>query len=246
MATFVIADIHLSENNPVLLQSFANFFDRHLYLNDRVIIAGDMFDLFVGIDPNSKLHQSVREIILKARSRGVTTLFQRGNRDFLMTDANAEFFGMKLIGDFYAVPTVKGKALIIHGDQLCMSDRQFKTFRDFSKNPIIRSIFLSLPFSWRKEIGLKIRDKSANKEHEKTSDQTLSSPIAKDLGKIFLEKAKCNILIHGHFHVYGGEDDAYGPNTFRLGLGDWGSRYSYVKIDHNEIKLVRRPMEKNF
>ena len=94
MAIYIIADLHLSENNPILLNAFSNFYEKNLYLNDRVIIAGDMFDLFVGIDKNSTFHQKVRQIILNGRNRGVTTLFQRGNRDFLMTATMAEYFGM--------------------------------------------------------------------------------------------------------------------------------------------------------
>ena len=91
-----------------------------------------------------------------------------------------------------------------------------------------------------------IRAQHIAKNHATTSRELLNSPIVKEVGKRFLESAKCNILIHGHFHVFGGEDNAFGENTYRLGLGDWGSRYSYIKIDHNEIKLVQRAMEKNF
>lgn len=246
MAIYIIADLHLSENNPILLNAFSNFYEKNLYLNDRVIIAGDMFDLFVGVDKNSTFHQKVRQIILNGRNRGVTTLFQRGNRDFLMTATMAEYFGMRLVGDFYSLPTVKGHALLIHGDQLCLSDRKYDSFKRFSSNPIMQYLFLSLPISWRNKIGKNIRAKSMAKNHATTSLELLNSPIVKEVGKRFLESAKCNILIHGHFHVFGGEDNVFGENTYRLGLGDCGSRYSYIKIDHNEIKLVQRAMEKNF
>lgn len=82
MATFIIADLHLSEKQPILVNAFANFYERHVYLNDRVIIAGDMFDFFVGVDKQSSFHNRIRQIINKAKQRGITTLFQCGNRDF--------------------------------------------------------------------------------------------------------------------------------------------------------------------
>ena len=37
----------------------------NLYLNDKLIIAGDMFDFFVGVDRNSRFQQRIRQIILK-------------------------------------------------------------------------------------------------------------------------------------------------------------------------------------
>ena len=68
MATYIIADLHLSENKPLLLNALANFYDKTLILNDRLIILGDMFDVFVGLDPKSAFHQKIRAIISKENS----------------------------------------------------------------------------------------------------------------------------------------------------------------------------------
>lgn len=246
MATFIIADLHLSEKQPILVNAFANFYERHVYLNDRVIIAGDMFDFFVGVDKQSSFHNRIRQIINKAKQRGITTLFQCGNRDFLMTDNAAKWFGMKLVGDFYKIPTKNGDALIIHGDQLCLHDRKYQRFRLFSKSPIIRSLFLMLPMSMRRSIGQKLRDKSRQQEQARAKVDHLSNPVINKAGEKFLQTTGCNILIHGHFHVYGGENDVFGLKTVRMGLGSWGSHYSYIKVDRNETKMVQRLMEKNF
>ncbi|MGN0915763.1 MAG: UDP-2,3-diacylglucosamine diphosphatase [Succinivibrio sp.] len=246
MATYIIADLHLAENRPILTNALSNFYENNLYLNDRLIIIGDMFDMFVGVDKNSKFQQNIRDIILKAKKRGVQTLFMRGNRDFLMDEASAAYFGMKLIADFYCIPTVEGRALLIHGDQLCLNDRSFQHYRSLSNNPFIKMLFMALPLSMRNNIGKKIRQKSQDKEKARENQHHLSDPIVKKAGETFLKKADCSILIHGHFHVYGGEDNAFGENTHRLGLGMWKSNYSYIKIDHNTLKLVQRPMEKNF
>ena len=102
----------------------------------------------------------------------------------------AEYFGMRLVGDFYSLPTVKGHALLIHGDQLCLSDRKYDSFKRFSSNPIMQYLFLSLPISWRNKIGKNIRAKSMAKNHATTSRELLNSPIVKEVGKRFLEPAK--------------------------------------------------------
>lgn len=248
MATYIIADLHLSESKPILTNALANFYDNNLYLNDKLIIAGDMFDFFVGVDRNSRFQQRIRQIILKAKARGIQTLFQCGNRDFLMDKDMAEYFGMKLIGDFYIIPTPDGQALLIHGDQLCLHDRSYQKFRTMSKNKIIRFVFMALPLSWRKKIALKIRKKSQKQEilRDNERENSLNDPKVKEAGAHFLATTGSKILIHGHFHIFGGQNDAFGEDTYRLGLGMWKSQYSYVKIDRGEIKLVQRQMEKNF
>ena len=246
MATFIIADLHLSESRPILTNAFANFYDRNLILNDKLIIIGDMFDIFVGIDKNSRFQKKIREIILKAQRRGVITMFMHGNRDFLMDEESAAYFGMKLISDFYILPTVNGQALLAHGDQLCMRDKSFRLFRLISKNRFVHALFMAMPLSWRKSIGKKIRNSSKNKEPQRATENYLEDATFKSAGATFLLRARCQILIHGHFHVFGGENDAFDEGLHRLGLGMWSSHYSYIKVDRNEIKLVQRSMEKNF
>ncbi|SKA56812.1 UDP-2,3-diacylglucosamine hydrolase [Succinivibrio dextrinosolvens DSM 3072] len=248
MATFIIADLHLSESKPILTNALSNFYERNTILNDRVIIAGDMFDFFVGVDSNSSFHQKIRDIITKAKQRGVITMFQAGNRDFLLDEAAAEYFGMKLIKDFYILNTSKGKALLLHGDQLCLHDRSYQTFRAFAKNRFIRFCFMLLPLSVRISIAQKIRNKSQEQENRRAdySEKVLQNPIVKKAGSTFLQKTGCTLLIHGHFHVFGGEQNAFGDGLSRLGLGMWDSHYSYIKIDRTDFKLVQRAMEKNF
>ncbi len=250
MATFIIADLHLSETKPLLTNALANFYERNTIINDRVIIAGDMFDFFIGVDKNSQFHSRIRDIIQKAKMRGVKTLFQAGNRDFLLDDEAAKYFGMKIIGDFYILKTSRGKALLLHGDQLCLNDRKYQTYRTFvrtlAKLKIIKAMFMLLPVSVRNAIGKKIRNKSKMQENTRTYDKALENPIVKKAGATFLLKSGCTLLIHGHFHVFGGEQDAFGEGLSRLGLGMWDSHYSYIRIDRNDFKLVQRAMEKNF
>jgi UDP-2,3-diacylglucosamine hydrolase len=250
MATFIIADLHLSESKPILTNALSNFYERNTILNDKVIIAGDMFDFFVGLDKNSSFHQRIRQIITHAKQRGVITLFQPGNRDFLLSKSDAQYFGMRLIADFYVITTTKGQALIMHGDQLCKHDRSYQTFRTFvrtlSSITIIHWLFIHLPFSVRMAIGNKIRSKSMEKDDPRLSIKALENPIVKKAGAGLLREARCQLLIHGHFHIFGAEQNAFGDNLNRLGLGIWDSHYSYVRIDRNEFKLVQRAMEKNF
>ena len=66
MATYIIADVHLSNNRPLLMTSLRSFYGRTL-INDKVIILGDLFDYYVGLNTSDKLHQELRSIIQSAK-----------------------------------------------------------------------------------------------------------------------------------------------------------------------------------
>lgn len=244
MATYIISDLHLAENKPVLIKAFECFYHK-LFLNDRLIIAGDLFDFFVGLDPEDRVQQQVRDIVKKAAARGITTYFQGGNRDFLVDGRAADFFGMKLLPEYYVVQTKEGPALLLHGDELCLNDRNFQRFRAMSQNRIVKFLFLHLPLSWRKKIGASIRNKSQAQD-----DQRHLAPekygIAHDAAQICLERVNAKIMIHGHFHAFGAHQNEFGERTYRFALGCWDNNFSYFVCDRNKLELVQKPMEKLF
>ncbi len=244
MATYIIADVHLSNNRPLLMTSLRSFYGRTL-INDKVIILGDLFDYYVGLNTSDKLHQELRSIIQAAKHRGVTTYFQRGNRDFLMDKSDASYFGFKLLPDYYVIQTPKGPALIMHGDQLCLNDRSFQKFRRLSKNKILRFIFMRLPYSLRNKIAGRIRAKS-QKQNPLRNKRPQTFGMVKKAGIHCLRMSKCRILIHGHFHVFGARKDVFGPDTYRFGLGYWGANFSYIYIDRLQFEIIQKPMERLF
>lgn len=84
MALYVIADLHLSAENKRLCSAFAAFLNE-LKKGDRLIISGDFFNFFVGIDPYDECQKFIKQTLLTARQRKIDVFFQHGNRDFLIS-----------------------------------------------------------------------------------------------------------------------------------------------------------------
>lgn len=245
MSTYIISDLHLSEDNPVLTKAFASFY-RKLMLNDKLIIAGDLFDFFVGLDPSDKLQQQVAQIIKEAGARGVQTYFQVGNRDFLIDKKAADFMGMKLLPDLYTIPTKGGKALLMHGDELCMFDKNFRRYRNLTKNRLVLFLFkLLLPLSIKRKIGAALRKKSKAQESLRELDAN-KIKLIHEAATRYLQATGCSILIHGHFHIYGAHNNEFESCTLRLSLGSWGKFYSYVIVDRTRFNLAQNHLEKLF
>ena len=70
MNTYFIADLHLSENTPDLIQSFRNF-AKNLIPNDKLYILGDLFDYFVDLFPENTSHIAIKEIVQDLASRNI-------------------------------------------------------------------------------------------------------------------------------------------------------------------------------
>ena len=161
MAIYITADLHLSDLTSDLTAALRAFTEK-LRSGDKLIIAGDLFDFFVGIDPADRTQKAVKEIAAQARQRGITLSFMPGNRDFLMRAKEAQYFGFELLPEYHRISAPYGEILVIHGDALCTNDLQYQKFKRRCRNPLLQRLFLMLPLTYRRRIGAKIRAHSSS------------------------------------------------------------------------------------
>ena len=239
MASYVIADLHLSIENKQLCSAFAAFLDK-LKKEDRLLISGDFFNFFVGLDPQDPCQLFIKEILQKAKKRGIEIFFQHGNRDFLISKKDADFFNFTLLPEIYVETSGPEPCLIMHGDSLCSNDKKYQDFKAITKKTWIRKLFFMLPLFIRKKIAAKLRDDS-QKLTGKGRDPLIYGLVPNTLEK-FLVDNKCSIIIHGHLHQYGAHHSETPHEKQRFALGDWGEYYSFVKIDSDGFYLLRYPV----
>lgn len=239
MALYVIADLHLSADNKLLCSAFAAFLEK-LHAHDRLIISGDFFNFFVGVDPQDPCQNFIKATLLQAKERGINVYFQHGNRDFLVTKKDAAYFNFTLLPEIYISTEGPEPCLITHGDNLCTNDKKYQEFKKITQKKWIRKLFFMLPLSLRKKIAVKLRDDSQKLTGQGRDPKIYG--IAFDTLDTLLFEHKCKIVIHGHLHQYGEHDNETEHEKKRLALGDWGSAFSYVKIDANNFKLVTHPI----
>ncbi len=239
MAFYVTADLHLSEHTGDLNEAFARFLSQ-LKSGDKLIIAGDLFDFFVGIDPADKAQAVVKDAVSKARHAGISVMFIQGNRDFLIRKKEADYFGFTLLPDYHVIKAPYGNVLIMHGDALCSNDLKYQRFKRRCRNPWLQHLFLLLPLGIRRQIGLNIRSKSKNAAFQRTNSKIYGA-VPQTIERV-LQAFNCSYLVHGHlhlFHRYTGEGAA---ETARLSLGCWGYAFSYVRLDGNGLAHVQKPL----
>ncbi|MCP1659760.1 UDP-2,3-diacylglucosamine diphosphatase [Neisseria perflava] len=231
---YFIADLHLSEAQPELTALFLDFMQGRALQAQAVYILGDLFDFWVGDDEESALISAVKQALRGAADKGVKCYFIHGNRDFLIGKRFACDSGVVLLPEYQVIDLFGQKALICHGDTLCIDDTRYQAFRRKVQQKWRQKLFLLLPLGVRVKIAHKIRNISSR------GKQTMAAQIMDVNPQFTAETVKrfgVPLLIHGHTHR---ENIHHEPEFTRIVLGDWRpDRVSVLRFDENGFGFER-------
>ncbi len=245
-ASYIIADLHLQEQNPELLQAFRDFVGR-LHAGDNLYILGDLFNFFVGLDPQDVAQQVVRDTLHQAKMRGVTCFFQHGNRDFLLTAAEAQALNMTLLPDLTVRRIAGLNVLLAHGDDFCSNDASYQRYKRKVSLPWLQGLFRCLPLACRRRIGHNIRNRS-EAENFVGRDPAIYGVVVDTVAHYckILQKsddAPVDVVVHGHIHALGQFKSEAGFRFSRYVLGAWGRSLSFCLIDaQRQVSLVEEKL----
>ena len=232
--TVIISDIHLREDDQTLWRML-ELFTQRLPSGTRLIIAGDLFDFYIGLNPADPVCKRLAGILSHISRRGIFVDFLSGNRDFLMSERDAAFFSMRVLPEYELLYAGQKPVLLIHGDELCGNDRSFQRFRALGHNRFARALFLSLPFSLRKRIALSIRNKSKRADPSRKSAPSRYGMV-KSCAESLMRKYGVSTLIYGHFHHFSDISDSVFNGSRMLCLGCWGQKFSYAIVGDGGIR----------
>lgn len=258
MSCYAIADLHLCPEQPLLLKAFVSLVE-HLKSGDELFILGDLFNFFIGLDPDDVAQKTVQQALASARSRGVKSYFIRGNRDFLMNRKEASALNMELLPDLTILSRAGKHILFTHGDLFCTNDKQYMSYRRKVSNPLLQFLFRLLPLSRRRRIGQNLRRRSkanAPKRHDSTvygvvpetmasychstvqtkaasaqAEPTQMSPAIQNTSQVEANPVGVDLIVHGHLHQLGTHRHEINGVHARMVLGAWGKHLSYFRLD---------------
>jgi UDP-2,3-diacylglucosamine hydrolase len=244
MTKLFIADLHLSEARPDLIDAFIHFLATDARQVNELYILGDLFEFWIGDDEQSPLQQQVTQALRALADHGCRLFYSHGNRDFMIGRRFARECGMMLLPPIYSCEIAGEKTLLLHGDQLCTDDEAYQRFRRITSWPWLQWIFLHLPLSRRIKIAQKIRQGSHKGKQQKSHSIMDVTPVS--VTQCF-EQHKATLMIHGHTHrpLIHNLMLANDQTVRRIVLGDWNSDLWYLKIDDRDINLISRPISAN-
>ena len=221
----LISDLHLSPEEPALVQAFLALLDDCLALPTlkRLFILGDWFEVWIGDDAYLLLSEDERQthwltpLIVKLkqlRVAGCEILIMHGNRDFLLGQPFCNLFGGELIYEPYTLTVGQQNYRLEHGDALCIDDKKYQFFRKIMRNRLTQWYLLNKSLEKRLAIADKMRQKSQQNNANKAA-------YIMDVNEDAVLNAvnDSDALLHGHTHR---------PNIHqatidkkRYVLGDW-------------------------
>lgn len=236
MQRFFIADIHLNENEPVIITGFLTFLT-NLPANSELYILGDFFDYWIGDDLLTDMHINIAQALLALKQRNINIYFIHGNRDFLLGTRFTHVSGMQLLPAVNTL-TIGGKNIVIlHGDLLCTDDKSYQKFRRKMHNKWLQRLFLLLPRYFRRKIADKLRNKSQQHNQNK-ADYIMD--VNQDAVINMMQKYHADIMIHGHTHKPDHHHFYVGDNSKeRIVLGAWHDGINYIHQNDDGDILVK-------
>ncbi len=231
-----ISDIHLCEQRPDISQAFVEFCTHQATKASHLYILGDLCDAWLGDDDNSPLAELLQQQLLMLSERGVKVFIMVGNRDFLMGNEFSKACNCELLPDPSVIKLYNRSILLMHGDSMCTADKEYMSFRDIIRDPVMQQTLLNKPLSERRAIATMLREKSRSANATKAED--IMDVTASEVTKAF-DQHGVDFLIHGHTHRpavhYVQSTDE--KKLTRYVLGDWDSKGWYIKAQQNQISL---------
>ncbi len=221
----LISDLHLSPEEPALVQAFSALLDDCLALPElkRLFILGDWFEVWLGDDAYLSLSDEVREThwltpliakLKQLRINGCHILVMHGNRDFLLDQRFCDLFGGQLIYEPYFIKVADQSFRLEHGDALCTDDKKYQFFRKVMRHRFTKWYLLNKSLEKRLAIADSIRRKS-------TQNNTKKEAHIMDVNEGAVNRAiyYSDALLHGHTHR---PESLYSTGgKSRHVLGDW-------------------------
>ncbi len=217
--TLFISDLHLSPEQPQVVDAFIDFILDRAPDAEALYILGDLFDAWLGDDNDTAPYPMIRDTLAALSQQGTALFIQHGNRDFLLGETFCKQCGAGLIGEEHMIDLYGHRTLLMHGDTLCTDDIAYQQARQQLRNPAFIADFLAKSLDERKVITAEYRKMSGEATSLLAGDiMDVNQKAVIDV----MQKHGVNRLIHGHTHrqaIHHFEIDA--EDAERIVLGEW-------------------------
>ncbi len=210
-----ISDIHLCPQRPKTFAAWAAHM-RHTPAN-AIFLLGDVFELWVGDDCISTpgFEADCADVLQEACAKRAVGLMV-GNRDFLMGGRLLSGCGLMALSDPTVLIAFGERALLTHGDALCLDDTDYQRFRSLVRSAPWQADFLSQPLARRHEVAQQLRAASMATRPQAgygIDDIDVSAAVQ------WMHESGSPTLIHGHIHRP--RTETLAPGFVRHVLSEW-------------------------
>jgi len=249
-----ISDLHLSDALPKTFLAWKRYMESTTA--NAVFILGDLFEAWIGDDvirTDKVTHTSELNFeeqcakVMQATGQRLDLYLMHGNRDFLVGHRLLSHCNATLLNDPTVLIFQDQRALLSHGDQLCLSDTQYMQYRSVVRQAKWIDEQLSKPITVRREIAqhMRLQSEQTHLNTGNSSPNTYSIDVDATAVNDWLAAAQANTLIHGHTHRPHNHSFStpQAPHALRIVLSDWdldhpNKRAEILRWDKQEFKRI--------
>ena len=154
MSLYVLSDLHIRGAEDRLYQSLLSVLQDYAKPQDVVVLAGDLFDIFVGNKPVFlERYSGFIRAVADAGARGVKIHYIEGNHDFLIKRAFLGIRGFVIHPHDVSLEIQGKKFFFAHGDTVDRGDYSYRILRSFFRSPVMKTLVAVTPGKWLERIG---------------------------------------------------------------------------------------------
>ena len=205
MRIYILSDLHIYSAEDPVYRALLSFIEEMPKQGDVLVLAGDIFDLFIGgKEIFSKQYHLFFEQLKKTTDRGVEVHYIEGNHDFLLKSATNSLNQVQIHEESVELNRAGKRFLIVHGDLAHPNDYGYRLLRWFFRSFIFKIILLLMPNSWVDRLGKYLSQKSGQYNSRLMSDLPLDqqSTLRRIYRNFAAEKIKegFDFVVMGHCH----------------------------------------------
>ncbi len=221
-----VGDVHLEPDDRDLA-AFLRFLDRLAATTARLVLIGDLFDVWIGDRSVEQSHQrAVLDRLRELRRRGTVVRYLEGNRDYRIASC--------YVGDALDDATDAGlvervarlSIFAVHGDLANPADRQYRAWRRFSRAWPVWLAFRLLPRKRRRGLAerLEQRLRGTNLDFK----GSFPEEAVRRYARRFFDRGH-DLVVLGHFHV---EKELRGadPRQRIVVLPEWKGSRRHLRV----------------
>lgn len=193
-----VGDVHLDRDDAAL-GDFVSFLETLAPTTARLVLAGDLFQLWIGARDLELPHQrAVLGALRRLRHGGMSVRYLEGNRDFHLGPA----YGGDAIDEATDAGIVESKGglslIAIHGDLANIRDRRYRAWRRIARSRAAWAAFHALPR------GRRLRTARWIEERLRGSNTAFKGSFPEEAVRAYaagLLRRGHDAVVLGHFHV---------------------------------------------
>jgi UDP-2,3-diacylglucosamine hydrolase len=248
MSLYAVSDLHVRGPDDPIYRSLLTLLNERAASGDVVVLAGDLFDLFVG---NKKIFKDrygeFYAALQSAGARGVEVHYIEGNHDFLIHKAFAGIPGLRIHPREVSLEIGGRKFFFAHGDMADRKDYRYRALRLFLRSPILRTFVALAPGELVDRIGRGSSDRSQKYRPRLPSELPLGR--MESLRKVYRSYAAEKIA-QGYDFVVLGHCHDLDEMSFQIGgrpgqyvnIGFPRAHGSFVSWQPGEERILREAM----